>query len=207
VIVVVIVAVVIVVVVVCSSTRLETLRTLTAALDASLAAGGGATDGSAAATAAVRRASRAWTTSRRTSSRRATTMVMWQERFLMAPARPRARGVNRFMVGPSSAKHALTNSSSGSCSSLCGVGDGRGQHLAHHGGGIAIAELQHFVGLRTGRSRMRSRTTRAFHADDRTYIALALVPLRSPATNDFSLSFGPVISGDPSCSSLGRRGT
>ena len=48
---------------------------------------------------------------------------------------------------------------------------------------------------------------RALEAEARTYLAVALVPERSPATNDFSFSLGPVISGDPSCCVPGRRGT
>ncbi len=42
-------------------------------------------------------------------------------------------------------------------------------------------------------------------ADARTYLAVAFVPDRSPATNDFSFSFGPVISASPPAP--GRRGT
>jgi hypothetical protein len=33
-----------------------------------------------------------------------------------------------------------------------GVGDGRGQHLAHHDGGLAVGELQHLVGLLHGQA-------------------------------------------------------
>ena len=38
--------------------------------------------------------------------------VMWQVRLRIRVARPRARGRQRLRVGPSSAKHADTNSSS-----------------------------------------------------------------------------------------------
>ena len=37
-------------------------------------------------------------------------MVMWDVRFIMRNARPCARGLKRFMVGPSSQKHSDTNS-------------------------------------------------------------------------------------------------
>ena len=45
-------------------------------------------------------------------------IVMWQVRLRMRVARPRARGRQRFSVGPSSAKHAETNRASGSWPSL-----------------------------------------------------------------------------------------
>ena len=102
--------------------------------------------------ATVRRASRACTTSRRSSSRRSTTTVMCAVRLLMRPARPRARGVKRLRVGPSSANAAFTYSSSGSCSSLCcGVGDRAGEHLADDAGSFTIGELQHLVGAADGK--------------------------------------------------------
>ena len=62
---------------------------------------------------------------------RATMTVMWQVRLLMRLARPRARGRNRFSVGPSSAKQASDEQLVGVLLVVVlGVGDGAGEHLA-----------------------------------------------------------------------------
>jgi len=58
------------------------------------------------ATAWAERATRI--SARRSSSMRETITVMCVERFMILPARPRARGVKRFMVMPSSAYAAET---------------------------------------------------------------------------------------------------
>ncbi len=158
--------------------------------------------------AAVRLASRFWTTSRRMSSRRSTTMVMWQVRLLMRVPRPRARAANRRRVGPSSAKQALTNSSSGSWPSLCWALATALASTLRTVVAIPLSVNCSTSSARfTGRSRMMLSTRRALLAELRTYKAEALVPPFEPATKFFSLSFGPVISGDPSRSSPGRRGT
>ena len=85
--------------------------------------------------------------SRRSSSRRETMTVMWHERLRILPARPRARGVKRFMVTPSSAKAAETKSSSAFMAVVVHrVRDGRREHLADHVGGLAGRARQDLAG-------------------------------------------------------------
>ena len=152
---------------------------------------------------------RFWMTSRRSSLRRATTTVMWQVRLRMRVARPRARGRKRRSVGPSSAKQARTNSSSASCSSLCtALATALASTLRMSWATSRVVNCRISSARRTSRPRIRSRTTRAFEAEPRRYLAVALVLGRSSSISRApSLSFGPVISGDPSRPAPGRRGT
>ncbi len=80
-------------------------------------------------------------------------IVMWQVRLRMRVARPRARGRQRLSVGPSSAKHALTNSSSAAMLVVVlGVGHGRGEYLADRPRDVTVGELQHLDGAGDGQA-------------------------------------------------------
>ena len=140
---------------------------------------------------------------------RATITVMWHVRLRMRVARPRARGRKRRSVGPSSAKQADDEQLVGVLLVVVhGVGDGAGEHLADVGGDAALGELQHLVGAPDveAADQVEHLAGLAGATSARTW-RCALVPVRSPTTVAPSLSLGPVISGDPSRSSPGRRGT
>ena len=99
-------------------------------------------------------------------------------RALADAGRPAAgAGTKRRSVGPSSAKQAITNSSSASCGVVVdGVGDGAGEHLANVGGDAALGELQHLVGAPDVEPADQVEHGAGLDADERTYLAVAFVP-------------------------------
>ena len=99
---------------------------------------------------------------------RPTTTVMWHVRLRTRVARPRARGRNRFSVGPSSAKQATTFSSSGSWASLFwALATADASTLRTTMATSRSAKRSTSSAAPTSRPRIRSSTSRAFDAETR----------------------------------------
>ena len=105
---------------------------------------------------------------------------MWQKRFRIGPAEPRALGVNRLMVVavPATAectrRFSVLNCATLPCAGLVlGVGDGGLQGLGHEAGGLARHHRQHRLRLHAGSPWIWRTTSRIFCADILTLCVMA----------------------------------